>query len=236
MSLLISLALRLRKILLTAQIGDALFQTANFLPAALQPGVRGEQGLVLERLPHGLGKLGQHRFMGDHGQIHLQQVLATLSQVLDKVQRVEDRQEHVTLPEHIVEVELADLIAIVGDGHAVFSAGAGQFMMGTRFIHKAHTDGNVGIALVMQSVNTALPKERKPGHDKGDGIGNAGFSPAIAAGDHGRIAENQIRWPLVGLKAGNAHAGDLKLLDLFQISAPFCFFRPFPYAACCTCW
>ena len=38
------------------------------------------------------------------------------------------------------------------------------------------------------------------------------------------------------LIAGNAHAGDLKLLDLFQISAPFCFFRPFPYAACCTCW
>ena len=189
MSLLIGLALRLHKVFLPTQIGDALFQTSDLLPAALQPDVRGQQGLILEGFPHRLGQLCQHRFMWDHGQIHLQQVLAALAQLLDKVQRVENRQEHITLPEHIVKVELADLIPVIGDGHAVFSAGTGQFMVGTRFIHKAHTDGNVGIALVMQPVNAALPKERKPGHDKGDGIGDAGFSPAIAAGDHGILSQ-----------------------------------------------
>ena len=161
--------------------------------------------------------------MRDHGQIHFQQVLAVLAQLLNEVQRVENRQKHVTLSEHIRQVELADLIPIVGNGHAVFPAGTGQFVVRTCFIHETHPDGDIRIVLIMKPVNPALPEEGEPGYDEGNGICDAGFASAVAAGDDGWIAEDQLRGALVGLKARNVHAGDLKLFDLFQMTTPFFF-------------
>ena len=73
----------------------------------------------------------------------------------------------------------------------------------------------------MKPVNPALPEEREPGYDEGNGICDAGFAPAVAAGNDGGIAEDQLRGALVGLKARNVHAGDLKLFDLFQMTTPF---------------
>ena len=161
--------------------------------------------------------------MGNHGQVHLQQILAALAQLLNEVQRVENGQEHIPLAKHIVEVKLTDLIAIIADVHAAFPAGAGQLMVRAGFVHKAHTDGNIGVALVVQAVNTALPKKGQAGDDESDGIGDARFTTAVTSGNDGGISEHQLSGALVGLEAGNVQAGNLKLLDLFQMTSPFFF-------------
>ena len=166
-------------------------------------------------------------------QIALQQVLAVLTQLLDEVQGVENGEKHIPLTKKVGEIELADLIAVVGDGHAVFSSRARQLMGRASLIHKAHLNGNIRVALVVEPVDPTLPEEGKPGHDKGDGVRDAGFAPPVPACDDGGIAEGQLRRSLVGFEAGNGHTDDLKLFDFFQRTAPFFVSGRCSYAACC---
>ena len=214
--------LRYRHVLLTVQVGDALLQTADLLTSALEISVRGEKKLVLQGFPHRLGKLCKDRFLRDMRQIPLQQVLAVLTQLLDEVQGVENGEKHIPLTKKVGEIELADLIAVVGDGHAVFSSRARQLMGRASLIHKAHLNGNIRVVLVVEPVNPTLPEEGEPGHGKGDGVRDAGLAAPIPAGDNSGIAKGQLRGALVGFEAGNRHAGDAELFDLVQLSAPFC--------------
>ena len=95
-------------------------------------------------------------------------------------------------------------------------ASPGQLVGRARFIHKAQGDEHVGLNLVVQLVNAPLPEKGLAGDGEGDGVGNTGLAPAIAAGDGGGVAEGQLRGLLVGLEAGDGHAGDLKSLNLFH--------------------
>ena len=101
------------------------------------------------------------------------------------------------------------------------------------FIHKIHLNGNIRVALIVEPVDPALPEEGETGHDKGDGVRDAGFAPPVPACDDGGIAEGQLRGPFVGFEAGNGHTDDLKLLDFFQRTAPFFVSVRCSYAACC---
>ena len=68
----------------------------------------------------------------------------------------------------------------------------------------------------MQPVDPALPEKGEPGDGEGDGVGNAGFTPAVAAGDDGGIAKGEMGGLPVTLKPGQGHACDLKTADFFQ--------------------
>ena len=131
-------ALGVQQILLPVEVNDILLQVPNLLPAPLQIGLRGEDGLVLQRGPHTLGEGGEHLLMGDSGQMPFQQFLPIVPQFLDEIEGIEDGEEHILFTEHLIEVVLADLIAVIGDGHAAFLPGAGQFMVLAFPIHKVH--------------------------------------------------------------------------------------------------
>ena len=109
-----------------------------------------------------------------------------------------------------------DLIAVVGDGHAVFSSRARQLMGRASLIHKAHLNGNIRVALVVEPVDPTLPEEGESGHGKGDGVRDAGLAAPVPAGDNSGIAKGQLRGALVGFEAGNGHTDDLKLFDFFN--------------------
>ena len=126
-------------------------------------------------------------------------------------------------------------MTVVIDGHIVISANTGQFVGDPILIHKAHLDGDVRIFLVVKPVKTAFSKKRESGHGKRDGVRNASFPPAISPGDDSRVAEGQLRRLFIGLEARNTHTGDLKLFDLFQLSAPFVCSGQLFYAACWPC-
>ena len=89
-------------------------------------------------------------------------------------------------------------------------------------IHKAHLNGNIRVALVVEPVDPTLPEEGESGHGKGDGVRDAGLAAPVPAGDNSGITKGQLRGTLVGFEAGNRHAGDAELFDLVQLSAPFC--------------
>ena len=94
--------------------------------------------------------------------------------------------------------------------------GTGQLVGNARFIQKMHANGHIRLDLVMEPVNAALPKKGQPGNGKGDGVRNAGFPTAIAAGNGGKVSEVQRGRLLIGLEAGDCHVGDLKVIDFFQ--------------------
>ena len=126
-------------------------------------------------------------------------------------------------------------MVIVIDGHVAVPADTGQFMGDPILIYKAHLDGYVRIFLIVEPVKATLSKKGEARHSKRDGVRNTGFSPAISPGDDGRIAEGQFRRFFIGLEAGNTHTGDLKLFDLFQLSAPSFGSGQLFYAACWPC-
>ena len=126
-------------------------------------------------------------------------------------------------------------MTVVIDGHIVILADTGQFMDDPILIHKAHLDSDVRIFLIVEPVKATLSKKWESGHGKCNGVRNAGFPPAISPGDDGRVAEGQLRRFFIGLEARNTHTGDLKLFDLFQLSAPFVCSGQLFYAACRPC-
>ena len=211
------LGLAVRQILLTLEVDDGLLQLPDVRPLFLQVGVRREKLLMLQGRPGGVGELGQHRLMGNQGQVPLQQVFAILPQLLDEVERVKDGQEYVLLSKQFGEIHLADLAAVIEDGHAVFVPGAGEHMGRARFIHKAHGDGHIGLNLVVQPVDAPLPEKGEAGDYEGDGVCDAGFAPSVAAGDDCRIAEHQVRRLHIGFEPGDGHVGDLKALDFLHV-------------------
>ena len=91
------------------------------------------------------------------------------------------------------------------------------------FVHKAHPNGDIGVILIVQAVNSTLSKEGTAGNGKGDGVCNAAFPPPVSAGNDRGVAEHQLCRLLIGLEARKHQAGNLKLLDLFQRIAPFRF-------------
>ena len=162
--------------------------------------------------------------MRNRRKISLQKLFPILSQLLDKVQGIEDGQEHIPLSKEIGQIQLPDLIAIIGDGHAVFPAGAIELVERACFVHKAHPNGDIGVILIVQAINPTFPKEGTAGNGKGDGVCNAAFPSPVSACDDRGVAEHQLCRLLIGLEARKHQAGDLKLLDLFQRIAPFLFF------------
>ena len=192
-----------------------IFQLPDLSAFLGQVGSRGQDLFIPQAILYRRGQLGQHGLMGDHGQVHLQKIFPRISQFLNEVERVEDGQEYVALTEHIRQVELAEFIPVIGDGHAVFLPGPGQ-LMAPGFIHEAQADEYIRARFIVQLVDTALAKEGRAGDGKGDGVCNAGLSPAVTAGDNGGIAKGQLRGVLVGLESGDGHAGDLELFNFFQ--------------------
>ena len=139
-----------------------------------------------------------------------QQFLPIVPQFLDEIEGIEDGEEHILFAEHLIEVVLADLIAVVGDGHAAFLPGAGQFMVLAFPVHKVHRHHQVGIRLAVQPVDPALPEKGEAGDGESDGVGDAGLAAAVAAGDDRGIAEGEVRGLLIALEPGYGHTGDLK--------------------------
>ena len=203
-------------VLLALEVDHVLLQLPNFLPPVFQNSVGRGNLHTLQGSLNAVGKLSHHGFVRNHRQIHLQQVFALIPQLLNKIEGVEDGQEHIPLAEHIRQVHLANLIAVVVDGHAVFFADPGQLMVRARLIQKSKGDGDLGLDLVVQLVDAALPEKGEARNRKGDGVGNAGFAQAVAAGDGGLRAEVKNGRRLIALEAGDGHAGDLKPLYLFH--------------------
>ena len=149
-----------------------------------------------------LSESGEHLLMGNGGQVPLQQLLPIVPQFLDEIKRIEDGEENIPFAEHLVQVMLADLIAVVGDGHSAFLPGAGQLMVLPFPVQKIQLHHQVRIRLTVQAVNATLTEKRKPGDGEGDGVGDAGFAAAVAAGYDGGIAKGQMRRLLIALEPG----------------------------------
>ena len=208
-----------------------LFQFPYLRPFVFEIGVRGKNLLFPQTLPYRFRELSQYRLVGNHGQVHLQEIFPVIPQFLNKIKRIEYRQKHISLTKQIRQLQLANLIAVKGDGHAVLFPGAGQLMFSSGFIYKAQVDKDIRIALIMKFVNAPLPKKGQAGNCEGDGIGNAGFSTAVTAGDDSGIAEAELCRLLEGLEPRNRHAGDLEFLYFFQDRNSFLLY--FHQAACC---
>ena len=205
-----------RLVLLALEINGVFLQLPDFRPLVFQEGVGGEDLLPLQRRPHLVAQLRQHRLMGDHGQVQLQEIFALIPQLLDEVEGIEDGQENIPLAKHVRQVQLANLIAVKGDGHAAVPPGAGEGVGWACLIHEAQADRHVGVDLVVQPVDAPLAEKGLARDGKGDGVGDAGLAYAVAAGDDGPGPEGQLGGLLVGLEARQGHAGDLKLLDFLH--------------------
>ena len=151
----------------------------------------------------------------------MEKVLAIVAQLLDKVQRVENRQEHVPLSEKVGEIHLPHLATIIGDGHTVALTGAGQLMERSVFIHKAHADEQIRIILAVEPVNAVLSEKRQTGDSEGDGVRDAAFAAPITARNDGGIAKGQIGGLTVGLEALHMQGRDPKRFEFFHQKISF---------------
>ena len=156
----------------------------------------------------------------------MEKVLAIVAQFLNKVQRVEDGQEHVPLSEEIGEIHLPHLAAIIGDGHTVALTGAGQLMERPVFIHKLHADEQIRIILAVEPVNAVLSEEGQTGNSKGNGVRNAALAASVAARNDGGIAEGQVGGLTVGLEALHVQCRDPKRFEFFHQKLSFLMRRP----------
>ena len=156
----------------------------------------------------------------------MEKVLAIVAQLLDKVQRVENRQEHIPFSEKVGEIHLPHLAAIIGDGHTVALTGAGQLMERSVFIHKAHTNEQIRIILAVEPVNAALSEEGQTGDSKGDGVRDAALAASVAARNDGGIAKGQVGGLTVGLEALHVQGCDPKRFEFFHQKLSFLMRRP----------
>ena len=204
------------QILLALEIDAVVFQRTNVFPQLFEMAFRGQGPVGGETLPDLLTELGQNFLRGQSGQIPFQQRLSLVSQLLNKIEGVEDGEKHIPFAEQVVQIQLPHVAAIVGDGHAaVFSAAAeGVGLAGA--VEKLHGHGHLGDIVTVEPVNTALPKEGEAGDRKGNGVGNAGFSATVAAGDGGGIAKGQRGGGSKGFEALQVQCSDLKSVDLFH--------------------
>ena len=156
----------------------------------------------------------------------MEKVLAIVAQFLDKVQRIEDGQEHVPLSEKVGEIHLPHLAAIIGDGHTVALTGAGQLMERPVFIHKPHADKQIRIILAVEPVNAVLSEEGQTGNSKGNGVRNAALAASVAARNDGGIAKGQVGGLTVGLEALHVQCRDPKRFEFFHQKLSFLMRRP----------
>ena len=213
-------------VLLPGEVQDVVLQFSNGLPQLPALHLRREQLLIPQGLHGGACHLRQNVLLGERRQIPLEKVLAIVAQFLNKVQRVENRQEHVPLSEEIGEIHLPHLAAIIGDGHTVALAGAGQLMERTAFIHKAHTDKQIRIILAVEPVNAVLSEERQAGDSEGNGVRDAALAASVAARNDGGIAEGQVGGLTVGLEALHVQCRDPKRFEFFHQKLSFLMRRP----------
>ena len=213
-------------ILLPGEVQDVVLQLPNGLPQLPALHLRREQRLIPQGFHGGACHLRQDILLGERGQIPLEKVLAIAAQFLDKVQRVENRQEHVPFSEKIGEIHLPHLAAIIGDGHTVAFADAGQLMERPVFIHKAHTDKQIRIILAVKPVNAALSEERQAGDSEGDGVRNAALAASVAARNDGGIAKGQVGGLTVGLEALHVQCRDPKRFEFFHQKLSFLMRHP----------
>ena len=156
----------------------------------------------------------------------MEKVLAIVAQFLNKVQRVENRQEHIPFSEKVGEIHLPHLAAIIGDGHTVALTGAGQFMERSVFIHKPHADKQIRIILAVEPVNAVLSEEGQTGNSKGDGVRDAALAASVAARNDGGIAEGQVGGLTVGLEALHVQCRDPERFEFFHQKLSFLMRRP----------
>ena len=156
----------------------------------------------------------------------MEKVLAIAAQFFDKVQRIEDGQEHVPLSEEISEIHLPHLTAIIGDGHTVALTGAGQLMERPIFIHKAHADEQIRIILIVETVNAALSEEGQTGDSEGNGVRDAALAASVAARNDGGIAKGQVGGLTVGLEALHVQCRDPERFEFFHQKLSFLMRRP----------
>ena len=208
-------------VLLPGEVQDVVLQFSNGLSQLPALHLRREQRLIPQGLHGGACHLRQNVLLAERGQIPLEKVLAIVAQFLDKVQRVENRQEHVPFSEKIGEIHLPHLAAIIGDGHTVALTGAGQLMERPVFIHKPHADKQIRIILAVEPVNAVLSEEGQPGNSKGDGVRDAAFAAPIAARNDG-----QVGGLTVGLEALHVQGCDPKRFEFFHQKLSFLMRRP----------
>ena len=213
-------------ILLPGEVQDVVFQLPNGLPQLPALHLRREQRLIPQGFHGGACHLRQNVLLGERRQIPLEKVLAIAAQFFDKVQRIEDGQEHVPLSEEISEIHLPHLTAIIGDGHTVALTGAGQLMERPIFIHKAHADEQIRIILIVETVNAALSEEGQTGNSKGDGVRDAALAASVAARNDGGIAEGQVGGLTVGLEALHVQCRDPERFEFFHQKLSFLMRRP----------
>ena len=156
----------------------------------------------------------------------MEKVLAIVAQLLNKVQRIEDRQEHIPFSEKVGEIHLPHLAAIIGDGHTVALTGAGQLMERPVFIHKPHADEQIRIILAVEPVNAVLSEEGQTGNSKGDGVRDAALAASVAARNDGGIAKGQIGGLTVGLEALHVQCRDPERFEFFHQKLSFLMRRP----------
>ena len=213
-------------VLLPGEVQDIVLQFPNGLPQLPAFYLWREQRLIPQGVHGRACHLRQNVLLGERRQIPLEEVLAIVAQLLNKVQRIEDGQEHVPFAEKIGEIHLPHLAAIIGNGHTVALTGAGQLMERTVFIHKAHTDEQIRIILAVEPVNTALPEKGQAGDSKGDGIRDAALAASVAARNDGGIAKGQIGGLTVGLEALHVQGRDPKRFEFFHQKLSFLMRRP----------
>ena len=86
-----------------------------------------------------------------------------------------------------------------------------------RLIHEAEGDGDLGLDLVVQFVDAPLPEKGLAGDGERNGIGDAGLTQAVAAGNDGLGTESKHSGCLIALEAVDGHTGDLKSFDFFHV-------------------
>ena len=213
-------------VLLPGEVQDVVLQFSNGLPQLPTLHLRREQRLIPQGFHGGACHLRQNVLLGERRQIPLEKVLAIVAQLLNKVQRIEDRQKHIPFAEKIGEIHLPRLAAIIGDGHTVALTGAGQLMERSVFIHKPHADKQIRIILAVEPVNAVLSEEGQTGNSKGDGVRDAALAASVAARNDGGIAKGQIGGLTVGLEALHVQCRDPERFEFFHQKLSFLMRRP----------
>ena len=213
-------------VLLPGEVQDVVLQFSNGLSQLPALHLRREQRLIPQGLHGGACHLRQNVLLAERGQIPLEKVLAIVAQLLNKVQRIEDRQKHIPFAEKIGEIHLPHLAAIIGDGHTVALTGAGQLMERSVFIHKPHADKQIRIILIVEPVNAALSEKGQAGDSKSDGVRDAALAASVAAHNDGGIAEGQIGGLTVGLETLHVQGCDPERFEFFHQKLSFLMRRP----------
>ena len=213
-------------ILLPGEVQDVVFQLPNGLPQLPALHLRREQRLIPQGFHGGARHLRQNVLLAERRQIPLEKVLAIVAQLLNKVQRVENRQEHIPFSEKVGEIHLPHLAAIIGDGHTVALTGAGQLMERPVFIHKPHTNEQIRIIPAVEPVNAVLSEEGQTGDSEGDGVRDAALAASVAARNDGGIAKGQVGGLTVGLEALHVQCRDPERFEFFHQKLSFLTRRP----------